>query len=134
MKNTILIILLFSFVYSPNYFYTTNTYAQESSDHAYVTDLSLALRLSKDTKQEIVVIFSASWCSYCQLLKHDIPNLSGFDNKIICILDSDMEKKLARQFKVKTLPTSVRLNSDGEEMDRIIGYNKTQYSEWLETK
>jgi thioredoxin-like negative regulator of GroEL len=132
MKNWVFCIGLFMVLGGPCFM--PATYSQTSSDHAYVTDLDLALRLSKDTKQEVVVIFSASWCNFCNLLKKDLPNLSGFDNKIICILDTDEEKRLARQFKVKTLPTSVRLNSNGVEISRITGYNKTQYSEWLETK
>lgn len=113
---------------------TTTTYSQTSSDHAYVTDLELALKLSKQTKQKVVVIFSASWCSFCKILKNDMPYLSGFDNKIICILDVDQEKKLAKKFKTKSLPTSIKLNEDGEELDRIIGYEKIPYSKWLELK
>lgn len=132
MKNAIVLIGLIAGV--SNCYYTPSTYAQVSSDNAYVTDLNLALRLSKETKQQVVVIFSASWCNFCNLLKRDLPNLSGFDNKIICILDTDVEKKLARKFKVKTWPTSVILNHNGEEISRITGYNKVQYSEWLETK
>lgn len=110
-------------------------YAQDtivsSSNISYVTDLDLALSLSKETKQNVVLIFSASWCVHCNNLKNDLANIEGFDNKIICILDSDKEKQLSRQFKVKSLPTSILLNSNGQEVSRLSGYNKTSYQKWL---
>lgn len=114
---------------------TQGIYAQDvtvsSSSISYVTDLDLALSLSKETKQNVVLIFSASWCVHCNNLKNDLNNIDGFDNKIICILDSDKEKKLSRQFKVKSLPTSILLNSNGQEVSRLSGYNKTSYQKWL---
>lgn len=103
-------------------------------DNAFVTDLDLALRLSKDTKQNIVLIFSADWCGFCKVLKRDLPTIEGFDNKIICILDSDKEKRLAKQFKAKSLPTSIMLNPNGQEISRISGYNKVSYEKWLKSK
>lgn len=135
MKNFI-IILLMLLPLSNNI--TTTLYAQnpsetkESYDNAYVTDLDLALRLSKDTKQNVVLIFSASWCGFCKTLKNDLPIIKGFDNKIICIIDADKEKKLARQLKAKSLPTSILLNNEGQELSRIVGYEKGSYTKWLE--
>lgn len=114
---------------------TQGIYAQDvtvsSSSISYVTDLDLALSLSKETKQNVVLIFSASWCVHCNNLKNDLANIEGFDNKIICILDSDKEKKLSRQFKAKSLPTSILLNSSGQEISRLSGYNKASYQKWL---
>ena len=99
--------------------------------NAYVTDLNVALRLSKETKQKVVVVFSADWCGYCNSLKKDLINLKGFENKILCIIDVDDAKKLARQYKAKTLPTSVILDENGNETDRISGYEKSSYQKWL---
>ena len=99
--------------------------------NAYVTDLSVALRLSKETKQKVVVVFSASWCGYCNALKKDLVDLKGFENKILCIVDVDEDKKLSRQFKAKTLPTSVILDEKGNETDRLSGYEKNSYQKWL---
>lgn len=106
----------------------------QTANNAYVTDLNVALRLSKETKQNIVLIFSADWCGHCKNLKNDLPTIKEFDDKIICILDSDKEKQLAREFKAKSLPTSIMLNFNGEEISRISGYNKASYSKWLKEK
>lgn len=104
-------------------------YTQQSV--GYVTDLNLALNLSKETKQEVLLIFSASWCQYCQNLKNDLSELNNLDNKIICIVDTDDEKKLSKKFKVKTLPSSFILNNNGETISYRIGYDFNSYNEWL---
>ena len=137
MKTLIsILILLFSFCLSEQKIYAQNVIMvqQQYFENAYVTDLDLALRLSKDTKQNVVLIFSANWCGFCKVLKSDLPTINGFDNKIICILDSDKQKKLARQFKAKSLPTSIMLNPNGQEISRISGYDKTSYEKWLKGK
>lgn len=107
---------------------------QIESNNVYVTDLNVATKLGKETKQKIVVIFSASWCGHCTNLKNDFPQIKEFDNKIVCILDSDVEKKLARQFKIRTLPTSIMLDFEGNEINRITGYQKEPYKKWLQSK
>lgn len=99
--------------------------------NAYVTDLNIALRLSKETGQNVVVMFSAEWCGYCSSLKKDLIDLKGFENKILCIVDVDQNKKLARQYKAKTLPTSIILDENGNEIDRLSGYEKNSYQKWL---
>jgi thioredoxin-like negative regulator of GroEL len=121
---SLLLVFLFAVIASSNCY---------SQNNAYVTDLDLALQLSKETKQNIVIIFSADWCGACKNLKNDLPTIAGFDNKLICILDVDEERKLARQFKIKNLPTSIILDSDGDEQSRLIGYEKDKYQEWLKS-
>lgn len=111
-------------------FINTTGYCQPK-DNSYVTDLNVALKLSRETQQKIVLIFSADWCGHCRDLKRDFSSIKEFDNKIVCILDSDVEKKLSRQFKAKSLPTSIMLNTNGEEIARITGYDKASYSKWL---
>lgn len=137
MKTLIsILILLFSFCLLEQKIYAQNAIVvqQQYFENAYVTDLNLALNLSKETKQNVVLIFSADWCAYCQTLKKDLPYIKEFDNKIICILDVDKERKLSRKFNAKTLPTSIVLNPNGEELSRLSGYNKIQYSKWLSDK
>lgn len=118
-----------------SYVYSQQTeLTQNSTDNGYVTDLNLALRLSKETKQNTVLIFSANWCGHCKNLKQDLHSIKEFDNKLICILDSDKEKRLSRQFKARSLPTSIMLNSNGEEISRMTGYEKESYIKWLNNR
>jgi thioredoxin-related protein len=100
-------------------------------NNAFVTDFDLATQLSKETGLKIVVVFSAEWCEYCQKFKNDLPEIKNFDNKIICIVETENNQKLVRKFKIKNLPTSLILNTESVEIDRIVGYNKSSYENWL---
>lgn len=111
-----------------------STVYSQTKDNGYVTDLDVALRLSKETKQSVVLIFSADWCGHCKNLKNDLPSIKEFDDKIICIIDTDKEKRLARQFKAKSLPTSIMINTNGEEISRTVGYDSESYKRWLQGK
>lgn len=133
MKKAFLYFLLLS-IGGFNPMYANPPKINQTLDNAYVTDLDLALRLSKETKQNVVLIFSATWCPHCVKLKNDIYDIKEFDNKIICVLDSDIEKKTVSKFKAKSLPTSIMLNTNGEEISRIVGYDKKSYSKWLDGK
>lgn len=103
------------------------------TQNTYVTDLDVAISLSQDTQQNILLIFSADWCGPCKELKKDLVNFKNLDNKIICILDTDTNKKLARKFGIRSLPTSILLDNELTEYDRIIGYDKELFHRWIES-
>lgn len=113
------------------------SFAQSSDNilnsNGYVTDLDTAMSLSKDTKQNILLIFGAEWCGHCRSLKKDLPYLDHLDNKIICVINTDDNKKLARKFGVKSLPTSILLDNEFVERNKMTGYDKNSYSKWLES-
>lgn len=129
MKHILVYLLLFLCVlHNQNVCLAQNIIQQNV---AYVEDLSLALKLSKDTGQKVLLVFSADWCAYCSNLKNDLSKLDNLDNKIICILDTDSHTKLSKKFKVKTLPMSFILDSDGNSLFYIKGYDFNSYNEWL---
>lgn len=127
----LIVSLLFIFILTIN-----SAYSEINTDYmmnnGYVTDLDTAMSLSKDTKQNILLIFSADWCGHCTNLKEDLSSMSQLDNKIICVIDVDKYKKLARKFGAKSLPTSIILDNEFKEYTRITGYNKIDYKKWTE--
>lgn len=131
MNKVLFILLLFCFVsyqHDKAYCYQSK-YVQDSI--GYVTDFNLALNLSKETGQDVLLIFSASWCQFCQNLKNDLSILNHLENKIICVVDADEEKKLSKKFKIKTLPSSFILNKNGETISSHTGYKFDSYNDWL---
>jgi thioredoxin 1 len=79
--------------------------------------------------QNIILIFSADWCKYCNKLKGDIGNLDfgGYDHHII---DVDLNPDLKKQYSVKSLPTSILIKNN-KEVSRKSGYDKKEYQKWL---
>lgn len=132
--NKILSLLLIMFCFT--LYQNNKAYCNDQSPHiqqniGYVKDLNLALKLSKETNQKILLIFSASWCAACENLKYNLHKLNNLDNKIICILDTEEEKKLTKKFKVKTLPYSLIININGDIVSSHVGYVFSSYNEWL---
>lgn len=88
-------------------------------------------RLAKIHDMNIIVVFSADWCVYCKKLKNDLKNISNLDKYIVCIIDIEKDKSLARKWKVKNLPTSVAINSSQEVISQIVGYKRNNYESWI---
>lgn len=106
--------------------YGENTYFAHS--------LEDAVALSESTGKPLLVIFSADWCKYCQVLKQELTDndmQSALDEYLICIVDVDERKDLKDEYKVQTLPDS-RLLMKLKERSSFIGYSgKKKYLAWI---
>jgi len=90
---------------------------------AYTKGMELAV--TKD--QPIFLYFHAEWCTYCQKLKKttfkDEAVLQYLQAHFVSIsVDTDKEKTLTDQWKVKGLPTLWFLRSDNSKISNIPGY------------
>lgn len=63
--------------------------------------------------------FSAEWCSPCKTLKPRIAQ-SG---KAIMIIDVDKNSDLAKKYNIKSVPTVVIVDDNGNEVQRASGVN-----------
>lgn len=98
----------------------------------YVESMVDAVALSETIKKDVLVIFTADWCQYCQKMKNDIAkNPSIIDDKIICYVDKDNNEDLIKEYKVKSIPDYLILR-DNIEIARQVGYHgKDRLKEWL---
>lgn len=89
-----------------------------------------ALRLSKLHNRPLILIFGASWCSYCKDLKKDISSIKPFDRAVVCVVDIEKNENLVKKYSIKGLPTSIIIIQD-QEKSRKSGYQKHDYETWL---
>jgi thioredoxin 1 len=91
-----------------------------------------AFALAADTKKDLLIIFGANWCIYCNILKNDInTNLNMVEDKIVCFVDFDQNKDMVKEYRVRTIPDYM-LYRDSIEIKRKVGYkNKEKFQEWL---
>ena len=66
-----------------------------------------------------ILLFKMSTCSPCKLLSKLFTQLNIQKKEII--LDEDKSEELADKYHVKSVPTVIVLNNEGEELGRFVG-------------
>ena len=66
-----------------------------------------------------ILLFKLSTCSPCKLLSTLFTQLHILKEEIV--LDEDENEELADKYNVKSVPTVVILNNEGEELGRFVG-------------
>ena len=89
----------------------------------FKTDYKEAVKVSTALEQDLILIFTASWCGPCKNLKKDLTKHSDlFKDTTICIIDIDKDPKLAGRYGVNKVPYSI-FYSKGKEIKRVTGYS-----------
>lgn len=85
-------------------------------------------------RADTVLMFSADWCKYCQIAKRDmLENQDEVNGWGLEVVDTDVSREVATEYRVKTLPTFIYLNDDGKEVDRQVGYKGYRHlKRWVE--
>lgn len=92
------------------------------------TPFKKILALAKKTGKPVMIDFYTESCYGCQLLQDSTfvdPEVAEFSRNFINIKVNTLTKegaKLSKKFRIWGLPTILFLNSNGEEIDRIIGF------------
>lgn len=108
-----------------------SAYAQ-SIDFKYAS-LAEAREVSKEGEKLVFVDFYADWCGPCKAMentvftKAEVGNV--FNNDFINFkIDSDLEagRELVRQYGIQEFPTYLFVNSEGEVVHKIIGFQSVR--------
>ena len=107
---------------------TANKSESNSSDSLqWSTDLNQALADAKATNKSVFVDFYGTSCSYCREMDEGtytspkvIEKLN--QNYVLVRVDVDKTPTLSSKYQAYSLPTMVILDSSGNEIKRIIGY------------
>ena len=91
------------------------------------TNFTQALNDAGVQNKTVLLIFDQDSCYYCDLLKKDVlsnANVQKQLEKDFIVVDIDITKQpqIASKYKVMGTPTSVFLDSKGNEVQRIEGY------------
>jgi len=90
-------------------------------------DLNQAMEEAKKSNKTIFIDFYADWCSYCGEMDEETftdPQVVGklTQNYVLLKVDMDENPDLSSKYKAYSLPTMVIVDSSGNEIKRIIGY------------
>jgi len=64
-----------------------------------------------------LLTFGSDWCSSCKTLKSALKNLQIESEDF----DIDMHSQTFKKYSIKSLPTMVLLDNNGEEIQRLTG-------------
>lgn len=79
-------------------------------------DLRGLKELCKDNKVNMIVM-SAVWCGPCKIYKEELEK----SNVKYIRLDVDECPEICREFKLRSVPTTLYLDQDGKEITKTIG-------------
>lgn len=65
-----------------------------------------------------LLVFSATWCGPCNAFK---PTLQQLDQDRIEYIDIDEMPEIREDYEVKSVPTVILVDEDGEELQRLVG-------------
>lgn len=92
----------------------------------FVDSLEDAIALSENSNRDVLLLFGAEWCGACKQLQMDLTNNSQMsDDLIICHIDIDSNKKLAKEYRVKTIPYYLLIR-DKKEIKQEKGYGDSK--------
>jgi thiol:disulfide interchange protein DsbD len=87
-----------------------------------------AVNQAEEKERPIMIDFYADWCVWCKRLDHG----TYVDEKVVAKarefvslkIDADAERAMVTQYRVGGLPTILFIDSDGEEIHRVVGYRE----------
>lgn len=90
-----------------------------------VSTYQSALNKAKEENKELVLFFTAEWCTNCIDMKEktiSTPKVQEALSKVIYLeIDVDHEKELVSKYKISSIPSYVRINSNEEELNKGAG-------------
>lgn len=111
------------------------------SQNTWSVNLDNTLASAKKDKKHVLLYFSGSdWCMPCKMLDRDIFETKEFKDyaqKNLLLVKADFPRRaenklstqqqnynslLGQKYGVRGMPTVVLLNSEGAELNRIVGY------------
>jgi thioredoxin 1 len=98
------------------------------ADELFVdSDYASAQAQAKAKEKMVMIDFKAEWCGPCKVLDRttwkDEKVIESVKEKAIAIkIDVDQHRDLAAHFAIRSIPTIIFLDSDGNEVKRFIGY------------
>lgn len=100
--------------------------AAQGTEIEWVYSLDEGLRIARQENKPIMVDFYTDWCGWCKKLDQDTysnPEVQELAEEFVCVkVDGDSDRSSVSRYGIRGYPTILFLDSNGEEIDRNVGY------------
>lgn len=119
--------------------YAWYSFYAPSNDITWTNDIESAQKLAYNSDKNIMVFFTAEWCSPCRIMKREVfadnEVMKAINSNVVPVeinIDNPNNQELVKQYNIRATPTTLFINSDGKVIDYAVGkVGKTKFLEML---
>ncbi|HVP56859.1 MAG TPA: thioredoxin domain-containing protein [bacterium] len=97
---------------------------------AWLTSYEAALKTAKDERRPVMIDFYTDWCGWCKRLDADTyvdkQVISASGDFVSLKINADAERAIAARYNITGFPTILFIDSSGQEVYRVVGYQPPQ--------
>ena len=122
--------------------YAWYSFYAPSNDITWTDNLESAQKLAKDSDKNIMVFFTAEWCSPCRIMKrkvfadHEVKK--AMDANVVSLeinIDNPNTEALVKHYNIGVTPTTIFMDPEGNVIDYAVGkVNKSKFLEMLQNQ
>lgn len=120
--------------------YLDSTQGEIKSPIAWRHEYDAALRESSEQGKSVLVVFSASWCPPCKVMKRQVwPNAevaAVVQRKFVPVyvdVDLQNQRDVVQRYQIRSIPTVMIVNSQGEILRKRSGMSLPETLDFLGT-
>lgn len=122
--------------------YAWYSFYEPSNDIAWENNMESAQKLASNSNKNIMIFFTADWCSPCRIMKRQVfaddEVMKAIHSNIVPLeinIDDANYEELVKQYNIGATPTTIFVNPQGKVMDYAVGkVDKTKFFEMLKNQ
>lgn len=122
--------------------YAWYSFYAPSNDITWADDIEYAQKLANSSDKNIMVFFTAEWCSPCRIMKREVfadnEVMKAINSKVVSVeinIDDPNTEKLVKQYNIGATPTTIFIDPQGKVIDYAVGkVDKSKFLEMLENQ
>ena len=122
--------------------YAWYSFYAPSNDIVWENNIESAQNLASSADKNIMVFFTADWCSPCRIMKRQVfadnDIMKTMDAKVVPVeinIDDQNAEALVKQYNIGATPTTIFIDPQGKVIDYAVGkVEKSKFLEMLENQ
>lgn len=122
--------------------YAWYSFYAPANDIVWEINIESAQKLASNNGKNIMIFFTADWCSPCRIMKRQVfadnEVMYAINTNIVPVeidIDDPNSELLVKQYNIGATPTTIFINPQGKVMDYAVGkVGKTKFLEMLENQ